>query len=460
MFNSGTTNTYCSTKICLLCGVYTPDIICGSCIEYHSRGHRRCARCNRHLPNDMFKNHSTECDACFHYCQHSTTNNVGGVSSSIISSSDQHMMCLDDRMTGDRTWYGTVDDINVCSFIQRQEKDITDILETARNVNEVIRYYFNMDVNFYRITGPGEAALVQRITNRFFTSQMISYLNELNLPDIISQFTEKIDYVTGDNSGWILFQINHVRLIWSHYHRPPLIGTFIETPKWIASKNAITNIQCCDNNASFQYSVLAGMNLITKNHRFHKHRLTQYKPYMNMLNMNGIDEPVPVSSIGKFENQNPEISVNVLQALNDKQDIVSIYISKFGNQRKYHVNLLLLTYGDMFHYTSIQSLSRLIRTNRKHRQHVCQFCLYPFSTDYLLKEHLHVCNGYDRYQRSLFDPVNTSIFAKRIISRSRKRRRTTTTAAAAATTTTTTRRQEMQVDDGSAAGCSKIYPTS
>ena len=39
---------------------------------------------------------------------------------------------------------------------------------------------------------------------------MTSDLNELNIPDIISQFTEKIDGVTGHNSGWIVFQINHI----------------------------------------------------------------------------------------------------------------------------------------------------------------------------------------------------------------------------------------------------------
>jgi len=41
-----------------------------------------------------------------------------------------------------------------------------------------------------------------------------------------------------------------------------------------------------------------------------------------MLNMDGIDTPVPLSSIGKFENQNLEISVNVLYL--DDGDIIPI----------------------------------------------------------------------------------------------------------------------------------------
>ena len=144
-----------------------------------------------------------------------------------------------------------------------------------------------------------------------------------------------------------------------------------------------------------------------------------------MLNMNDIDVPVHVSSIEKFENQNPEISVNILQALNEKQDIVPIYISKFGNQRQYHVNLLMLTYGDKFHYTSVQTLSRLIARQSKHKgkKHVCQYCLYPFSKVSLLKEHLNVCNGYQQYQQ-IVKLGNTSIYARRrrtIIKRIRRR---------------------------------------
>ena len=312
---------------CCNCGVYTPDVLCNSCIENHCS--RRCVRCERYLPNDMFKTtHSSECNDC----RHNTNNDVS------IRCNNINRYSLGNPI-GDRTWYGSIDDVNVSSFINHHEKDITIAFEIVQNVNEIIRYYFDMNVDFYRINTRPESedaaaatasrSNVQRITSRFFTTPMTSDLNELNIPDIISQFTEKIDGVTGHNSGWIVFQINHLRFTWSYYR--PLLGSFIRTPKWIASKNAITNVQCFDTNDSFQYSVLAGMNLVKPVNRCHKYRISKYKPYMYMLNMNDIDIPVHVSSIEKFENQNPDISVNILQALNEKQDIVSIYISKFGN---------------------------------------------------------------------------------------------------------------------------------
>ena len=87
-----------------------------------------------------------------------------------------------------------------------------------------------------------------------------------------------------------------------------MAGSFILMPKFIALKKAIVNIQNFDNNC-FQYSVLAGMNVIKSGPQTIRFRPSSYKPYMHLLNMGGIQTPVPLSSIDKFENQNPEISV-------------------------------------------------------------------------------------------------------------------------------------------------------
>ena len=188
---------------------------------------------------------------------------------------------------------------------------------------------------------------------------MTSDVNELNLHDIIAQFMEKIDGFNSQNSGWITSQKNYLRLCWG-CHRSLMAGTFIPMPKWVASKRAIVNVQCFVDVNCFQYSVLAGTNLIKSGPHDQKCHPSQYKPYMHMLNMDGIQTPVSVSSIDKFEKQNPEISVNVLYL--DDRGLVPICTSKFCNQRKYHVNVLMLTSQDKFHYTSVQSLSRLNET--------------------------------------------------------------------------------------------------
>jgi len=80
-----------------------------------------------------------------------------------------------------------------------------------------------------------------------------------------------------------------------------------------------------------------------------------------MLNIDDIQSPVQLSSIGKFESQNPDISVNVLY--HDGDQIIPIRTSTFADHCKHEVTLLMITDGnEKFHYLSIQSMSRLLTT--------------------------------------------------------------------------------------------------
>jgi len=108
--------------------------------------------------------------------------------------------------------------------------------------------------------------------------------------------------------------------------------------------------------------------------------------------MTGIQTPVTLSSIPKFEIRNPTISINVL--VYDKKDLIPVYTSKFCNQRPNHINLLLLSKGDKFHYTLITSLSRLVgdRTHYNGKTFVCQYCLHPFAYEHCLQNHLPECS--------------------------------------------------------------------
>jgi len=107
---------------------------------------------------------------------------------------------------------------------------------------------------------------------------------------------------------------------------------------------------------------------------------------MHMLNMEGIQSPVLLSSIGKFESENPDISVNVLYDNSDQ--IVPISTTTFTDHCKHHATLLLITDGnEKFHFLSVQSMSRLVSTGAKYKSkyYVCHYCLYPFQKDDQLK---------------------------------------------------------------------------
>ena len=135
--------------------------------------------------------------------------------------------------------------------------------------------------------------------------------------------------------------------------RPTVGSLFIKTPPEIAKKRAIINPPNFDNNC-FQYSIFAALHPATS----HLNNPYTYTKYVCQLDMTGIETPVSLSSIPKFESQNPSISVNVL--VYEKNDLNPVYTSKFLNERPHHINFLLLSKGDKFHYTLIKSLSRLV----------------------------------------------------------------------------------------------------
>jgi len=176
------------------------------------------------------------------------------------------------------------------------------------------------------------------------------------------------------------------------------VGTFIPTPKHIAIKKAIVNIHSSDNYC-FQYSVLAGMNVVSINSNCHKDQAGVYKPFVHLLNIDGIQSPVPISSIGKFESQNPDISVNVFY--HDGDQIVPIHTLTFTDRRKHHVTLLMITDNhERFHYLSVQSMSRLVasQVKSKYKCYVCHYCLYPFRKEDQLKQHTIMCQQHQSQQ--------------------------------------------------------------
>jgi len=72
-----------------------------------------------------------------------------------------------DRLIGYRTWYGTAGDNDVGDFVWRHQNDISFTFEISRCVNEAIKYYFEMQVEFYR-KASSETDIVQYTTARFY----------------------------------------------------------------------------------------------------------------------------------------------------------------------------------------------------------------------------------------------------------------------------------------------------
>ena len=111
--------------------------------------------------------------------------------------------------------------------------------------------------------------------------------------------------------------------------------------------------------------------------------------------MSGIEFPVKITDISKFEAQNDFISINVFGCEEDDNriDVYPLRITKFRG-REQHVNLLLLSdEHNRKHYCLITNMSRLLSSLTKHdgARFYCDYCLHRFSKQTLLDDHVPRC---------------------------------------------------------------------
>ena len=97
-----------------------------------------------------------------------------------------------------------------------------------------------------------------------------------------------------------------------------------------------------------------------------RQRVSNLRKFMDNYDWSGLEFPVSIKYIGKFETRN-NISVNVLAV--EGRDI---YIQRKGWRMGREINLLMVSEDGIWHYAAIKSLSRLLsskNSNTKHKQH-------------------------------------------------------------------------------------------
>ncbi|XP_028416042.1 uncharacterized protein LOC114539623 [Dendronephthya gigantea] len=133
-----------------------------------------------------------------------------------------------------------------------------------------------------------------------------------------------------------------------------------------------------------------------------------YQQFQDELDLAGIEFPVTVDKIEKFERQN-NISVNVLGF----EDVLfPIYITK--EHFDTHVNLLLYSQGTTRHYCRIKDLNKLLysQNRKKARMYYCRYCLHGFIRDDLLQEHEPHCSQHGPQRIELPNEDNAQLSFK------------------------------------------------
>ena len=171
----------------------------------------------------------------------------------------------------------------------------------------------------------------------------------------------------------------------------PLRGeTWIPLIKELTNKKAIINMQNKDNKC-FLWCVLRALNP----KRLHTERLDkELMEKENTLNMEGIDYPVSLKDLNKFEKQNPTIPITVLGY--EGKSFYPLRNSVFMD-RDYNIILLLIE-KKVKHYCLVKNLSRLLSSQASYhdgKHYFCLRCLNPFWCQEALDKHKEYCNEYE-----------------------------------------------------------------
>ena len=135
----------------------------------------------------------------------------------------------------------------------------------------------------------------------------------------------------------------------------------------------------------------------------HPERLDKkLKEKENTLNMEGIEYPVSLKDLNKFENHNPTISITVLGY---ERKIVYPLRNSDNTDREHNIILILIEEG-VNHYCLVKNLSRLLSSqvsNHKEKHHFCLRCLNAFWTHKSLNKHLEYCKKHKAVKIELLE---------------------------------------------------------
>ena len=111
--------------------------------------------------------------------------------------------------------------------------------------------------------------------------------------------------------------------------------------------------------------------------------------------MDGIEYPVSLKDIDKFENQNPTISITVFGY---ERKIVYPLRNSDNTDREHNIILILIKEEGVNHYCLVKNLSRLLSSQvskHKEKHHFCMRCLNAFWTHKSLNKHQEYCSNHE-----------------------------------------------------------------
>ena len=271
-------------------------------------------------------------------------------------------------------------------FLANVKGNVKTVIQ-KRLTQEAIKWYVVAQVELYREDGNGEIkTAVPYFRSLTYTSLTKETFSDTDLNEAFQKVYANFEKYIRESSGWILKTVKLLKLHMTSYS--PISGSsFLNIPYTLKRSNCILNIKNTEDNKCFVWSVLAKRYPVN----CESNNVNSYNIHEQTLDMCGIQYPVSISQIDKFERQNRDYSINVFGYEN--KTIIPLRISK-RKDKLCHIDLLLIFRENTSHYCLILNLNAFLFRTRssKKRHYFCRYCLNGFSRPTLLSSYMQYCS--------------------------------------------------------------------
>ena len=280
-------------------------------------------------------------------------------------------------------------------FLKHAKPPIINIFNSNRNIKTILYLHVLMSQG-------------ERIQEFAFHSKSLKLIlegtdeNEI-YDEMVEEILEEIDMARdAEGSGWRFEKVEKLVLHTTRWE-PVNAGSYIELPQELKNRKAIINMKNQDDKC-FMWCVLRALNLKNRDNERIDNDL---KNKVDTLNMEGIQYPVSLRGIDRFEHLNPEISITVL-GYNEEEKVYPLKVSKYTGC-KHDIVLLLIKNGENSHYCLVKNISALLSSqinNHKGTRYFCLNCFNSFKSPDSLDKHKEYCYNNECVKISM-PPQNT-----------------------------------------------------
>ena len=245
-------------------------------------------------------------------------------------------------------WINEKPKMGIDMFINRIRKELIELIKRELKTRTSARNQMTAWIRFIHDDEEG-----QERVELAFNSLMTSVYRGSEPDQIVDRMIDNMKFQIENpallNSRFVFDEFLYLDV---DFHELNLMrgSSYLPLPDWLARKKAIVNPHN-DEEECFKWSVIGAENTGMKDPQL----VSNLRKFMDNYYWSGLEFPVSIKDIGKFETRN-NISVNVLAV--EGRDI---YIHRKGQRMMgQEFNLLMVSKDGIWHYTAIKSLSRFV----------------------------------------------------------------------------------------------------